>query len=1060
VLTLALRRWQAHAKLFALVIVVAVISGSVLSASLLLSRSAEDAGIRGALVTQTPGRMDVAVRITNPDRPVAETRARVDAETAHAFGPGVEWTSRGWVTTSWVRGPDDVQSYLVELDDPAAAATVTTGQWPTASAGVALPVAAAQSLGLTVGDTLTLTDDERTLDLRIDGLYTPVADSDVFWDNDPLVAAGDVVDFPEPDRSFYTPIHAVGPLITAPGGVDASGIAPAQLEAVAYPTFNPTDVSGLHTLRDRADAAPSVIASAVPHVGGSLFVDTEMIAALDDVEAGLAATRDVALIIILVLLVVVAVATSAVTRLLSAARDAEFDLIRARGASPAQAVGINAVDAGAVALMVAILSPWGGAVLHALVVALPPLDAAGLARWMWPDGPAWIMSAVVGVLVAALLVLPSTARLSRRAALPEGAVAFGAQTLVIVASVLMVWRVLSLDSPRGDLLLAATPAVLLVAIAAVGTRMLAVVTPRLAALGGRGRGAIGPLAGWFATRGPGRTSGVALVALVVGASVVVLGMDATWQQAVRDDAAVAVGSPARSVSDGSTGPGVVVAQKEGDAVATRRQAIIRKEPRDGVQNGVPGVPVQVIGLDAVARQSLSDNAVVAAAGGATVAVGLRATDSEDSGPVLPAGTTVLTATAALAAPEGVMAEVFLVSADSFGALTLIPVGTLEAGGSGALLSGPVAENSAGNPARLVGATMKVARDRESEGGIAIDLTLSGVTAAPGEGSAPSPVDLGEGADWVGSVGDPVNKPPAVVVTESDIRISGGAQLGSAPVTFGAVGWNPSAPVGAVLPESLADELDAVVGTRLTAYVGGTPVIFSMAESAPAVPGAATADDLRALEAGLPAEPRSTTTIAVDGRALAHALVEHSATGPLVDEVWHTRDVPSGGIIGGNNDGTVVVEADRLAQRMLEAPLRAAIPASSSVAVWASVLLALAGFGARAAATSRSRRLEAAQLRAIGVTQRGVVTLLSVDTAIIALSGVVVGLAGGLATLALVGTRIASGGGAAPAALVVPWQAVTLLPVALLCALALVAVGASVGQRRLPLADLMRTGADG
>jgi hypothetical protein len=73
---------------------------------------------------------------------------------------------------------------------------------------------------------------------------------------------------------------------------------------------------------------------------------------------------------------------------------------------------------------------------------------------------------------------------------------------------------------------------------------------------------------------------------------------------------------------------------------------------------------------------------------------------------------------------------------------------------------------------------------------------------------------------------------------------------------------------------------------------------------------------------------------------------------------------------------------------------------------------------------------------------------------------VVGLAGGLATLALVGTRIASGGGAAPAALVVPWQAVTLLPVALLCALALVAVGASVGQRRLPLADLMRTGADG
>ena len=230
----------------------------------------------------------------------------------------------------------------------------------------------------------------------------------------------------------------------------------------------------------------------------------------------------------------------------------------------------------------------------------------------------------------------------------------------------------------------------------------------------------------------------------------------------------------------------------------------------------------------------------------------------------------------------------------------------------------------------------------------------------------------------------------------------------------------------------------------------------MLGGAAAVPAAATADDLRALEAGLPSLPRSATTIVVNGRDFAHQLVQGSATGPLVDEFWLT-DARAGESAPG--DTSVIASAD-VAQRMLEAPLRAEILAATYVTAAASVLLALTGFGARAAAVSRSRRLEAAQLRAVGLSRRGMVGISAIDNLAIAAAGIVVGIAGGVATLAIIGPRIASGGGATASALVVPWHAVTLLPVGLLVVLAVISLGIAVGQRRLPLSDLLRTGADG
>lgn len=996
----------------------------------------------------TADRVDVTVRVVNPASPVTDTRTDIDRATDLAYGAGVDWSSSGWVTSEWVTTTDGVYAYLAELDDPAAAATLTDGQWPTSPTSVALPQAAAHSLGLGVGDTFTAGDDDDPVALRVDGLYLAHSESGVFWENDPLAASGDDPNFAEPDRYIFNPVHAVGPLLVARGGVDASNIPPAQLEAVEHSSFTGIDVADLGPLQDRVDDAETVIAQGISFPDGTLIIDTEIAAALADVSAGLIATREVALIIALILLVVAAAAASAVTRLLIVARAGELELLTARGASPLQTAGAVALDAVVVAVIIAVASPWGGVLLHAIVVRVPPLSAVGLEPWVAPDTWTWLVAAVVGVIVAGLLCLPAS--LPRRLAgrMPAGTVAVAAGSTVIVLSGLLVWRATAADPVPGDILLAVTPAVLLIATALIGSRLAAMAAHPIAALAGRSRGAIAPLAGWFASRGPGRSAGITLIALAVGASVVVLGTAATWQQAVRDTSTLAVGAPARVVPDSGA------ATLEGAAPVIRRETLLSKFYADAPADS-PALAVQVLGPDARAR-SLLGRGPVAAAGGSAISTELAHTDPEDTGPALPTGTAGVQAEVTFSAPDSVEAEVAMVLADRVGVLTVVPLGTVRSGTTALASADGFPTIGHDDIARLVAVTMQVRDAAESPDPVSIALSVTGLTAVHQDGTRGEPVPVRDAGEWLGSVDDELGEQPVVSVSDSTIRLSTAARLGTAPTTFGAVGWNPRASVGAVIPDALADDLDVAAGARLTGFFGGATVTFTMLDRAVSVPGAATVDDLRALEAGLPSLPRSATTIVVDGRTLAHQLVQGSAAGPLVDELWLT-DTRAGGSAPGA--ASTITAAD-VAQRMLEAPLRAEILAATFVTTAASVLLALTGFGARAAALSRSRRLEAAQLRAVGLTRRGMVGISAIDNLAIAAAGIVVGLAGGVATLAIVGPRIASGGGTTATALVVPWHAVTLLPIGLLVVLAVISLGIAVGQRRLPLPDLLRTGADG
>src|SRR5690606_31436116 len=169
-----------------------------------------------------------------------------------------------------------------------------------------------------------------------------------------------------------------------PHGVDASGVSPAQLSLVEHPTFAPAGAAGLAELRERAADAEIEIARAAPNRGSTVIVDTQIAGAFDAVTGGLAATRAAALIVILLVLVVVGVAVASVTRLLADARAAEFELLRSHGASWPQTSLAVVIDAAAIAFMVALASPWGGVLLHAIVVGSPPLNRAGIEPWILP----------------------------------------------------------------------------------------------------------------------------------------------------------------------------------------------------------------------------------------------------------------------------------------------------------------------------------------------------------------------------------------------------------------------------------------------------------------------------------------------------------------------------------------------------------------------------------------------------------------------------------------------------------------------------------------------------
>ena len=127
----------------------------------------------------------------------------------------------------------------------------------------------------------------------------------------------------------------------------------------------------------------------------------------------------------------------------------------------------------------------------------------------------------------------------------------------------------------------------------------------------------------------------------------------------------------------------------------------------------------------------------------------------------------------------------------------------------------------------------------------------------------------------------------------------------------------------------------------------------------------------------------------------------------------------------------------------------------------AAIFAVAGFAANAAAEARSRRLELAVLRSLGLRRGELTRLVSLETSLVVVASLVAGGVLGLAVAWLVLPHVGLGASGAapvpPVELVVPWVTVLLLELVLLAALVTIGVVQVEVVRRLRLAPVLRGG---
>jgi ABC-type antimicrobial peptide transport system permease subunit len=148
--------------------------------------------------------------------------------------------------------------------------------------------------------------------------------------------------------------------------------------------------------------------------------------------------------------------------------------------------------------------------------------------------------------------------------------------------------------------------------------------------------------------------------------------------------------------------------------------------------------------------------------------------------------------------------------------------------------------------------------------------------------------------------------------------------------------------------------------------------------------------------------------------------------------------------------------------MQQDPLRVATQAALWLSIVAAALLAAIGFAVHTAASMRARRLEFAQLRAIGLSRRSLAGVVGAESLLLCAIGTVFGVAIGVLLSWLVGPLVAvspDGSPAVPAvAIVVPMGSVALLILEVVAVLALVVLAVAVAQRSISPAQILR-GAD-
>jgi len=1071
---------------------VAVLATTLITSLGLLVTATEAHGVRGSFAAIPPEQTVVSLRLVDLSASVEDADAAITAAVQKVLGPSVGLTSTAVALTDVGDLADGLPvagaAYFGQLDDVQSHATLVTGSWAGDVTGadgrlpVVIPENAAMATGLTVGSSFGVTLGSQVFTAEVVGLYTAQTDGTDYWALDPLRGGGYDPVYPKPGLSFYTPIPAFGPLLVAPGELATADVPVSSLQVSVQPDFSAIAVDDLGPLIQRLSTADVDLRTDMGRLSEQLAYVTDAGSTVSAITSGLVVTRSTVVVVSLLLLVLAIAAMAQTARLFTDARAGERGLMRSRGAAAGHLLALTALEALGIAIVTAAASPLLAAQVYRLVAAQPAMVAAGMPATVNVSALAWVTAAAVALVFAAVLVAPLVGRARtltedhQALARPSRASGFmraGVDVALIVLAALAYWQLVSyrgvLD-PSGSLaidpILAVGPALVLLAGALLCVRLIGPASRLIEALGSRSRHTVLPLASWELGRRPTRAvAAVLLLSLALAVGTFGLSFLSTWRQSQLDQAAIAIGAPVRAPASDT------VFEQAGELQQGTQAAPAAVFRRSGLltldTDSSQGVSVQVLALAPSARAVL-DRGRLAEVGGTYIESMLQTPTGPADGVDLAAGAREIATTARLVG-EGALLEgqtghlrAIIESTDRL--LTTIELGTVAVDGEVHAVSAELPE---GSGMRVVG--IQVAFDGDLGPDVDGPATDADVTLDLGQFSSagallPSP--SGEG--WMAA-------PNGVPGARSAV---GGAPNGwmqrltmTVPANrtsaFALVGWKPVAAIKAVVPTELADKYQLQSGSLLNLATQSATVHLDLRVGAPLIPGAATSDELDALGYGLGAGSSLASTLVVDHESLARALVQAGVPGTMVDEWW--LDVAAGDGAAyvaahplGPGEGTMY-SSDALGSQLQQAPLRVATQAALWVSIAAGALLAAIGFAMHSAATLRARRVELAQLRAIGLTRRGLVALVGAESLLLCVLGIVFGVSIGLVLASLVAPLVAvspDGSPPIPAILLeVPVGSIAVLAAGMVAVLALVVLVVAVAQRRTRPADLLRGGVE-
>ena len=1097
-------------RLLVIVLVVATLSATTVAALGLLVVATEQAGVRSALKTLPTSQSAIEIDLQQPTGSLANTTSVTSKAIGHVLGPDISATgsSRSFTSPNAtnVGGVLPDASYFAELSGVSSQVTLLAGSWPklastsaTAIMPVMVPSAGADAVHLRIGSTFRVDLDSRGTfrTVRVVGTYAARNPGGEYWDQDPLHGAGVNYDYPS-FTSGTDKTTEFGPLLVAPGELDAAGVPVDAMRLSFAPQFGRMTVDQLAPVIERLKSAHDGVPIQLGNAAQQVTFTSALGTSLRHIVSKLVVTQSTVIVVMLLLLVLAIAALGQTARLFRDAQETGRQLMLARGASRSQIFALSTIEAVAIGLLTAVLSPVLARLAYDLLALLPSMRAAGMPGDAGMPSLAWDLALAVALLFVILLLAPLFARPTtfvdgeqkkvrerRGAGLLRSGLDLG---LVVIAGVLY-WQLLSYRSPVGggtspavDPVLVAAPVVVLLATALVSIRLIPAVS-RLTDRGAtRSRGSVFPLAAWEVGRRSLQSSAAVLL-LTLAVAVGTFGQSflATWQQSQVDQASLAVGPPVR-VPATAASIGRQSAALAGGAIGKPQPVIHRTGSVVDASGQETDDLATVLGLTSSARTLLAAGRN-GPLGGAQVAKlpGYHATAG--AGIELPGDVRgvqgVVRAGTPSAPVAGISINIDMVIEDGTGLLTTIPMGSVQVDGKSHVVRG-LLDSSARGPAplRVVGfESFVTVGDRAAYGGgnsqadaniLLGRLAVLHPTGGSGDVAA-EPLTVARQLTWYP---EKISGPPATD-NPSTGNVPPGWQLRLAVVipaevdqqgaAFLLQDWKPIVAVPAVVTTAFAKAAGAHLHDNLTLEVSGALIEVNIVGIVQLIPGSA---DFGTLSVATVSEAGAAAieSVAVDQAELERDLVQWGQSGVMADEWW--INVPTGQGEPFLRSHAVAahggVSREVLALQLQDDPLRVATQAALWLSIVAAALLVAMGFALHTAANMRARRLEFAQLRAIGLSRRSLVGVVGAESLILCAIGTVFGIAIGLLLSWLVGPLVAvspDGSPAVPAvAVIVPVGAVALLILEVLAVLACVVLAVAATQRSTSPAQILR-GAD-